>query len=94
MYSEQGRIQDLWKGGGGAAGAKVFGGSCLKTFFGISKGGGARPLPCAPPPESASGKCVHIYLYALYIVGYRIYRLCLLPNSSSYSYRELALVKW
>ena len=94
MYSEQGRIQDLWKGGGGgAAGAKVFGGSCLKTFFGISKGGGARPLP-PPPPESASGKCVHIYLYALYIVGYRIYRLCLLPNSSSYSYRELALVKW
>ena len=31
------------------AGAKVFGGSRLKTLFGISKGGGARP-----PPESAS----------------------------------------
>ena len=30
-----------------AAGAKVFGGSRLKTLFGISKGG-ARP-PCAPP---------------------------------------------
>ena len=49
----QGRIQDLWKGGGGAAattsavGAKVFGGSRLKTLFGISKGG-AR-APCAPP---------------------------------------------
>ena len=48
----QGRIQDLWKGGGAAAtasaaGAKVFGGSRLKTLFGISKGGGA-------PPESAS----------------------------------------
>ena len=52
----QGRIQDLRKGGGGAAatasaaGVKVFGGSRLKTLFGISKGGGA---PCAPPPESA-----------------------------------------
>ena len=32
-----------------AAGAKVFGGSRLKTLFGISKGGGAR-APCAPPP--------------------------------------------
>ena len=32
-----------------AAGAKVFGGSRLKTLFGISKGGGR-----APPPESAS----------------------------------------
>ena len=31
-----------------AAGAKVFGGSRLKTLFGISKGG-AR-APCAPPP--------------------------------------------
>ena len=44
-------------GGGGAAstasaaGAKVFGGSRLKTLFGMSKGGRA---PCAPPPESAS----------------------------------------
>ena len=45
------------KGGGGAqglratasaAGAKVFGGSRLKTLFGISKGGGH--APCAPPP--------------------------------------------
>ena len=35
-----------------AAGAKVFGGSRLKTLFGISKGG-AR-APCAPP-GSASG---------------------------------------
>ena len=41
------------KGGGGAAatasaaGAKVFGGSRLKTLFGISKGGRAPP---APPP--------------------------------------------
>ena len=34
-----------------AAGAKVFGGSRLKTLFGISKGGRAPP---APPPESAS----------------------------------------
>ena len=34
-----------------AAGAKVFGGSRLKTLFRISKGGRA---PCAPPPESAS----------------------------------------
>ena len=46
------------KGGGGAAttasaaGAKVFGGSRLKTLFGISKEGRA---PLAPPPESASG---------------------------------------
>ena len=46
------------RGGGGAAatasaaGAKVFGGSHLKTLFGISKGGGG--APCAPPPESAS----------------------------------------
>ena len=38
------------EGGGGlratasAAGAKVFGGSRLKTLFGISKGGGARPV--------------------------------------------------
>ena len=45
------------KGGGGAAatasaaGAKVFGGSRLKTLFGISKGG--RP---PPPLESASGE--------------------------------------
>ena len=51
---DQGRIQDLWKGGGGAAatasaaGAKVFGGSRLKTLFGISKGGVR--APCAPPP--------------------------------------------
>ena len=30
-----------------AAGAKDFGGSRLKTLFGISKGGRA---PCAPPP--------------------------------------------
>ena len=50
------------EGGGGAAatasatGAKVFGGSRLKTLFGISKGGGR--APCAPP-ESAS---VHDYL--------------------------------
>ena len=43
-----GRVQDLWKGGGGggaaatasATGAKVFGGSRLKTLFGISIGGG------------------------------------------------------
>ena len=36
-----------------AAGAKVFGGSRLKTLFGISKGGAP---PCTPPPpESASG---------------------------------------
>ena len=47
-------------GGGGAAatasatGAKVFGGSRLKTLFGISKGGGAPP---APPPESVSAYC-------------------------------------
>ena len=53
-----GRIQDLWKGGGGAAatasaaGAKVFGGSRLKTLFGISKGVARAPAP--PPPESAS----------------------------------------
>ena len=62
MGSHQGRIQDLWKGGGAAAtasaaGAKVFGGSRLKTLFGISKGG-AR-APCAPPPESASGHVVY-----------------------------------
>ena len=37
-----------------AAGAKVFGGSRLKTLFGISKGGRA-PLCRPPPPESASG---------------------------------------
>ena len=47
------------EGGGGAAatasaaGAKVFGGSRLKTLFGISKGGRAPPAP-PPPPESAS----------------------------------------
>ena len=35
-----------------AAGTKVFGGSRLKTLFGISKGGVR--APCAPP-ESASG---------------------------------------
>ena len=45
------------RGGGAAAtasaaGAKVFGGSRLKTLFGISKGGRAPPAP--PPPESAS----------------------------------------
>ena len=40
-----------------ATGAKVFGGSRLKSLFGISKGG-AR-APCAPPPESASGPYVH-----------------------------------
>ena len=56
----QGRIQDLWKGGGGAAatvsaaGANDFGGSRLKTLFGISKGGRAPPAG-PPPPESASG---------------------------------------
>ena len=42
------------KGGGAAAtasaaGANAFGGSRLKTLFGISKGG----APPAPPPESA-----------------------------------------
>ena len=47
------------RGGGGAAatastaGAKVFGGSRLKTLFGISKGGRRALRP--PPPESASG---------------------------------------
>ena len=47
--NNQGRIQDLWKGGGGTAatasatGAKVFGGSRLKTLFGISKGGARAP---------------------------------------------------
>ena len=38
-----------------ATGAKVFGGSRLKTFFGFSKGGGHTP-PAPPPPESASGQ--------------------------------------
>ena len=53
LQLSQGRIQDLWKGGGGAAatasaaGAKVFGGSRLKTLFGISKGG-ARAPPLNP----------------------------------------------
>ena len=43
-------------GGGGAvatasaAGAKVFGGSRLKTLFGISKRGGGARAPCGPPP--------------------------------------------
>ena len=46
------------RGGGAAAtasaaGAKVFGGSRLKTLFGISKGGARAPCG-APPPESAS----------------------------------------
>ena len=41
-----------------ATGAKVFGGSRLKTLFGISKGGRAPPAP--PPPESASGyRCLY-----------------------------------
>ena len=56
---QQGRVQDLWKGGGAAAtasavGAKVFGGSRLKALFGISKGGGGVARPLRPPPESAS----------------------------------------
>ena len=37
----QGRIQDLWKGGGAQRRSR------LKTLFGISKGGRAPP---APPP--------------------------------------------
>ena len=55
LLYDQGRIQDLWKGGGGAAatasagGANVFGGSRLKTLFGISKGGAPpAPLPLNP----------------------------------------------
>ena len=57
------------RGGGGAAatasaaGAKVFGGSRLKTLFGISKGG----APCAPPPESASGMYVCIMHACVYV---------------------------
>ena len=33
-----------------AAGAKVFGGSRLKTLFGISTGGARAPPPAPPPP--------------------------------------------
>ena len=50
----------MWnRGGGGAAataGTKIFGGSRLKTLYGISKGGGG--APCTPPPESASDNVV------------------------------------
>ena len=54
------------KGGGAAAtasatGAKVFGGSRLKTLFGISKGGRAPPA-APPPPESASGYSAEIVI--------------------------------
>ena len=55
----QGRIQELWKGGGGAAatasaaGAKVLEGPVWRPSLEFQKGG-AR-APCAPPPpESAS----------------------------------------
>ena len=63
MMTIRGGSRICGKGGGAAAtasaaGAKVFGGSRLKTLFGISKGGGRAPCappPCAPPPpESAS----------------------------------------
>ena len=53
QYTEPGADPGFVERGGGAAatasasGAKVFGGSRLKTLFGISKGGRA---PCAPPP--------------------------------------------
>ena len=63
--ADPGFVERAGGGGGGAAatasaaGAKVFGGSRLKTLFGISKGG-ARPLRPPPPPESASG----IYMLA------------------------------
>ena len=38
-----------------AAGAKVFGGSRLKTLFGISKGGAH--APCGPPPLNPLVSC-------------------------------------
>ena len=44
-----------------AAGAKVFGGSRLKTLFGISKGGRAPP---APPPLNP---LVRIMIFAVHI---------------------------
>ena len=58
MYT-RGGSRICGKGGGvaataSAAGAKVFGGSRLKTLFGISKGGGGGRAPPAAPPESAS----------------------------------------
>ena len=45
-----------------AAGAKVFGGSRLKTLFGISKGGGGGRAPPAPPP-------LNPLVYSVYICG-------------------------
>ena len=64
----------IWgRGGGGAAatasaaGAKVFGGSRLKTLFGISKGGGAPPAP--PESTSVAGSFIHVFRVLIYVLS-------------------------
>ena len=98
VITSQGLIQDLWKGGGGAAatasagGAKVFGGSRLKTLFGISKGGRAPPAPPLNPlvlPFQISA--IHRTIFLPTLILTRIYSL------SSYtwsSFRSSRLVPY
>ena len=64
----QGRIQDLWKGGGGGRSGyrerhrrEGFWRVPFEDPLWDFKRGGAR-APCAPPPESASDVCMYMYV--------------------------------